>query len=152
MPKKGKEANAVNEFDDTAWNAAFAQMTEDRKEDDKGSVATKDAMAVIDKIFDDMKTRYFGHLDVMESSVEQFGTVSNLGRHYSHHAPRPLPRGRERGRRGGDRAERSPVPGRGGIACVLMARCVWQDVATVDEQLNKIKEQLGAPAEGVPPS
>jgi len=25
-------------------------------------------------------------------------------------------------------------------------------VATVDEQLTKIKEQLGAPAEGVPPA
>ena len=30
MPKKA--GNAVNEFDDSAWNAAFSQMTEDRKE------------------------------------------------------------------------------------------------------------------------
>ena len=82
MPKKA--ANAVNEFDDAAWNAAFSQMTEDRKEDDAGSIATKDAMAVVDKIFDDMKTRYFGHLDVMETSVEQFGKVSLLARCFTH--------------------------------------------------------------------
>ena len=74
MPKKA--GNAVNEFDDSAWNAAFSQMTEDRKDDDAGSIATKDAMAVVDKLLDGMKTRYFSHLDVMEASVETFGKVS----------------------------------------------------------------------------
>ncbi len=82
MPKKA--ANAVNEFDDAAWNAAFSQMTEDRKDDDAGSIATKDAMAVVDKIFDDMKNRYFDHLDVMQTSVEQFGKVSRLARCFTH--------------------------------------------------------------------
>ena len=82
MPKKA--ANAVNEFDDAAWNAAFSQMTEDRKEDDKGSIATKDAMAVVDKLFDDMRTRYFGHLDEMQSAVDTFGTVSRLAHSFTH--------------------------------------------------------------------
>ena len=90
MPKKA--GNAVNEFDDEAWNAAFTQMTEDRKDDDQGSIATKDAMAVVDKIFDDMKSRYYEHLDVMGSAVEQFGKVSHF---YSLH---PFCAGRRRGR------------------------------------------------------
>ena len=82
MPKKA--GNAVNEFDDAAWNAAFSQMTEDRKEDDKGSIATKDAMAVVDKLFDDMRTRYFGHLDEMQSAVDTFSTVSSLAHRFTH--------------------------------------------------------------------
>lgn len=91
MPKKA--GNAVNEFDDTAWNAAFTQMTEDRKDDDQGSIATKDAMAVVDKIFDDMKSRYYEHLDVMGSAVEQFGKVSRI---FSSHLDCARRRGGER--------------------------------------------------------
>lgn len=118
MPKKA--GNAVNEFDDSAWNAAFSQMTEDRKDDDAGSIATKDAMAVVDKIFDDMKTRYFDHLDVMETSVEQFGKVSRLARCFTHLGPCPAAREVQRAGRVAAQGVRRALGG-SLTGCVLVA-------------------------------
>lgn len=133
MPKKA--GNAVNEFDETAWNTAFSQMTEERKGDDEQSIATKDAMMVVQKLLDSMKTRYGDHLGAMESSVETFGKVSRFAFTHLARAPPRQMLVRYSKRTNGGRSD----------TC-------RKDVATVEGQLNKIKEQLGAPAEGVPPS
>ena len=78
MPPKKKETNAVNEYDEGAWTNAFNAMTEEKKDNEGPGVATKDALAVIDKLLYGMQGRYEGHMTVMQEAVEVFGRVSQL--------------------------------------------------------------------------
>ena len=94
MPPK-KAANAVNEYDEGAWTNAFNAMTEEKKDDEGPGVATKDALAVIDKLLYGMQTRYEGHMTVMEEAVDVFGRVSQRPRpnDVSRNTARALPAG-----------------------------------------------------------
>ena len=72
MPPKKKETNAVNEYDEGAWTNAFNAMTEEKKDNEGPGVATKDALAVIDKLLYGMQGRYEGHMTVLQEVMILF--------------------------------------------------------------------------------